>query len=57
MGRFTVRLPETLHHQLIKHAEKEGVSLNQYVVFCLTRTTMVDDIKHQEEEFNQILTQ
>ena len=37
MGRLTVRLPGTLHDQLRALAEREGVSLNQYLVYALTR--------------------
>ena len=37
MGRFTLRLPSTLHEQLAQLAEREGVSLNQYIVYALTR--------------------
>lgn len=37
MSRLTLRLPETLHQQLIQLAESEGVSLNQYIVYALTR--------------------
>lgn len=37
MGRLTLRLPETLHAQLTTLAEREGVSLNQYIVYALTR--------------------
>ncbi|MDZ4872493.1 MAG: hypothetical protein CLLPBCKN_001881 [Chroococcidiopsis cubana SAG 39.79] len=37
MSRLTVRLPETLHQQLVRLAESEGVSLNQYIVYALTR--------------------
>jgi len=29
-GRFVLRLPQSLHSGLVKAAEKEGVSLNQY---------------------------
>ncbi len=36
MGRLTLRLPETLHQQLIDLSENEGVSLNQYIVYALT---------------------
>lgn len=36
MGRFTVRLPDSLHHELEAKAQQEGVSLNQYVVYALT---------------------
>ena len=37
MGRFTLRLPETLHNELESRAQQEGVSLNQYIVYMLTR--------------------
>ena len=30
-GRFVVRVPRTLHQQLVEAAEQEGVSLNQFV--------------------------
>jgi HicB family len=39
MSRLTLRLPETLHQQLTQVAEQEGVSLNQYIVYALTRQT------------------
>jgi predicted RNase H-like HicB family nuclease len=35
-GRFVVRLPKSLHRQLARLAEAEGVSLNQYVVYLLS---------------------
>lgn len=37
MSRLTLRLPETLHQQLARLAEGEGVSLKQYIVYALTR--------------------
>jgi hypothetical protein len=37
MGRLTLRLPESLHHELESQAERESVSLNQYLVYALTR--------------------
>lgn len=37
MNRLTLRLPETLHQQLATLAEEEGVSLNHYIVYALTR--------------------
>jgi hypothetical protein len=37
MGRLTVRLPGTLHSQLTALATREGISLNQYIVYALTR--------------------
>ncbi len=41
MSRLTLRLPETLHQQLIHLAECEGVSLNQYIVYALTRQSSI----------------
>jgi hypothetical protein len=37
MGRFTVRLPASLHGLLEQRAQEEGVSLNQYIIYALTR--------------------
>jgi hypothetical protein len=34
---LTLRLPESLHHQLESRAKQERVSLNQYLVYALTR--------------------
>lgn len=36
-GKFNVRLPRSLHRQLAEAAEREGISLNQYVVMLLSR--------------------
>ena len=46
MSRLTLRLPETLHQQLVQLAECEGVSLNQYIVYALTRQTTADYSVH-----------
>jgi predicted HicB family RNase H-like nuclease len=40
-GKFTVRLPKSLHHALVERAEKEGVSLNLFVTNALSRTVAV----------------
>ncbi len=37
MSRLTLRLPETLHRQLEQLAQSEATSLNQYIVYALTR--------------------
>ncbi|MCZ7573511.1 MAG: type II toxin-antitoxin system HicB family antitoxin [Ardenticatenaceae bacterium] len=36
-GRFVVRVPRSLHRDLVESAEREGVSLNQYVIVALAR--------------------
>lgn len=38
-GKFTVRLPRSLHQQLVDRAEKEGVSLNLFVTNALSAAT------------------
>ena len=37
MGRLTINLPDCLHRQLEELASNESVSLNQYIVYALTR--------------------
>ena len=36
-GKYVVRLPKSLHRRLSAEAEKEGVSLNQYTLYKLSR--------------------
>ena len=36
-GKFVVRIPKTLHHKLAQEAEEEGISLNQYALYKLSR--------------------
>lgn len=64
MSRLTLRLPETLHGQLKEAAKREGVSLNQYVVFALAQKTAPsfsvfkrsdEDVKAQTEAFHAYL--
>lgn len=35
-GRVLVRMPKRLHRRLVEEAEREGVSLNQYIVSLLS---------------------
>lgn len=37
-GKFTVRLPKSLHQALVDRADREGVSLNLFVTNALSRT-------------------
>lgn len=64
MSRLTLRLPETLHQQLTQLAEDEGVSLNQYIVYALTRQAVSSHtiqliprtvIERQQQEFQQLI--
>ena len=38
-GRFNLRIPKELHRDLVRKAEEEGVSLNQYVTHLLSSAT------------------
>jgi predicted RNase H-like HicB family nuclease len=40
-GKILVRMPRELHGELVEAAENEDVSLNQYIVFLLTRSSVV----------------
>ena len=66
MSRLTLRLPETLHQQLISIAEREGISLNQYIVYALTRQVASNytvqviseaDRQQQQTNFNNLVSQ
>ncbi len=54
MSRLTLRLPESLHHDLAKQARAEGVSMNQLIVYLLTRMTTATDLKVQRKVFEQL---
>lgn len=36
-GKFVIRIPKTLHKKLSIEAQREGVSLNQYALYKLSR--------------------
>lgn len=64
MSRLTLRLPETLHQQLTYLADGEGVSLNQYIVYALTRQTTLAytvvtvsdaEVKQQQQAFQSLI--
>ena len=50
MSRLTLRLPETLHRQLETLAKREQTSLNQYLVYALTRQAAEAYIVHEFSE-------
>jgi len=37
-GKFTVRVPRSLHRKLVEQARREGVSLNQFINVALAET-------------------
>ena len=36
-GQFKLRLPRSLHRSLSLHAKQEGISMNQYCLYLLTK--------------------
>ena len=63
MSRLTLRLPETLHRQLEIQARMENVSLNQYLVYALTKYATTypsivpasdEDVQRQREAFQRL---
>lgn len=36
-GKFIVRIPKSLHYRLAIEAQKEGISLNQYALYKLSK--------------------
>lgn len=36
-GQFELRIPRSLHKSLAEHSKKEGISMNQYCLYLLSR--------------------
>ena len=36
-GQFKLRIPKSLHKSLSEHSKKEGISMNQYCVYLLSK--------------------
>jgi predicted HicB family RNase H-like nuclease len=36
-GQFKLRIPRSLHRSLAEHSKREGISMNQYCVYLLSR--------------------
>lgn len=49
-GKFLVRLPKSLHRQLAEEAEREGVSLNQWITAILSRAVGSSQVLQPEEK-------
>ena len=40
-GQFKLRIPRSLHRSLAEHSQREGISMNQYCVYLLSRNDAV----------------
>lgn len=36
-GQFKIRMPRSLHRDLVEHSKKEGISMNQYCIYLLSK--------------------
>jgi predicted RNase H-like HicB family nuclease len=36
-GQFKLRIPRSLHKSLVEHSKREGISMNQYCVYLLSK--------------------
>lgn len=49
-GKFVTRVPRSLHRDLVKAAEKDGVSLNSFVNMALSRVVGLQKVESRAEE-------
>lgn len=40
-GQFKLRIPRSLHRLLAEHSQGEGISMNQYCVYLLSRNDAI----------------
>ena len=40
-GQFKLRIPRSLHRSLAEHSRREGISMNQYCVYLLSKNDAV----------------
>lgn len=56
-GKFVVRIPPTLHRQMVEQARKENVSLNQLILYLLSSNISLKAVESKIEEcFTKIKT-
>lgn len=56
-GRVTLRLPKSVHRQSIKLAEENGVSLNSYLLSCISSHNATGSLHSQIEKLNQMISE
>jgi predicted RNase H-like HicB family nuclease len=52
-GKFNVRLPRSLHRALVEAADRAGMSLNQYVLYLLSRGDAQARLERRLEQLTQ----
>ena len=56
MSNVTLEIPESLREELERQAEREGVSLQHYIVYSLTRLVTASDLEAQRIAFEKLTT-
>lgn len=60
-GKFLVRVPKELHRELVRNSNKNGISLNQYVQYIITKGLSFSTFDEISEiycsKFEQVLTE
>jgi len=54
-GKFVVRVPRSLHRQLVEEAEREGVSLNQLVNVALASAVAYQSVSSGQKKSAEFL--
>ena len=44
-GQFKLRIPKSLHRSLAEHSKREGISMNQYCLYLLSRNDALSAAK------------
>jgi hypothetical protein len=55
MSQVQLQLPESLQNQLEERAHREGVTLQEYIVYALSRVTTMPDLMEQRAAFDAML--
>ncbi len=44
-GQFKLRIPKSLHQSLAIHSKREGISMNQYCLYLLSKNDALESLK------------
>lgn len=53
-GQYRLRMPKSLHRSLALHSRSEGVSMNQYCVYLLSKNDEIESEKIREHRLKLV---